>query len=104
MALSVTERARELGIRMALGAEPGAIVWMVVRQGLALALLGTLVGMASAALLVRSLSAMLYDTRPTDPTTFLAVSLLFLTVAAVACFIPARQVTGVNPVSALRQE
>ena len=97
MALSVTQRAHELGIRMALGAERSAIVGMVVKQGLALAAVGTLIGIAGAALLARTLSTMLYDTNPTDVLTFLAVSLLFLTVAAVACFIPARHVTGIDP-------
>ncbi len=104
MALSVTQRAHELGIRMALGAERGAIIGMVVKQGLVLAFAGTLIGIAGAALLARMLSTMLYDTKPTDLLTFLAVSLLFLTVAAVACFVPARQVTGIDPLEALRQE
>ena len=104
MALSVTQRAHELGIRMALGAERSAIVGMVVKQGLALAFVGTLIGIAGAALLARTLSTMLYDTKPTDVLTFLAVSLLFLTVAAAACFIPARQVTAIDPLIALRQE
>jgi putative ABC transport system permease protein len=104
MALSVTQRAHELGIRMALGAERSAIVGMVVKQGLALAFVGTLIGIAGAAMLARTLSAMLYDTKPTDVLTFLAVSLLFLAVAAAACFIPARQVTAIDPLTALRQE
>ncbi|MDR3701127.1 MAG: ABC transporter permease [Candidatus Sulfopaludibacter sp.] len=104
MALSVTQRAHELGIRMALGAARGAIIGMVVRQGLVHAFVGTVIGIGGAALLARTLSTMLYDTRPTDLLTFLAVSLLFLTVAAVACFVPARQVTGIDPLDALRQE
>ncbi len=104
MALSVAQRAHELGIRMALGAERSAIVGMVVKQGLALAAVGALIGIAGAALLARTLSTMLYDTNPTDVLTFLAVSLLFLTVAAVACFIPARHVTAIDPLTALRQE
>ena len=104
LALSVTQRAHELGIRMALGAERGAIVGMVVRQGLGLAFIGTLVGIVGAAVLARTLSAMLYDTKPTDVLTFLAVSLIFLAVAALACFIPARQVTAIDPLSALRQD
>jgi putative ABC transport system permease protein len=104
MALSVTQRSHELGIRMALGAERSKIVGMVVKQGLSLAFVGTLIGMAGAALLARTLSTMLYDTKPTDVLTFLAVSMVFLSVAAVACFIPARQVTAIDPLSALRQE
>ena len=76
MALSVAQRAHELGIRMALGAERSAIVGMVVKQGLALAVVGALIGIAGAALLARTLSTMLYDTNPTDVLTFLAVSLV----------------------------
>ncbi len=104
MALSVTQRAHELGIRMALGAERSSIIGMVVKQGLGLAGVGTVIGIAGAVLLSRTLAGMLYDTRPTDALTFLAVSLLFLTVAAGACFVPARQVTGIDPLGALRQE
>ena len=104
MALSVTQRAHELGVRMALGAERTSIVAMVVKQGLVLAGIGTLIGIAGAMALSRSLAGLLYDTRPTDVMTFLAVSLLFLTVAALACFVPARQVTGIDPLTALRQE
>jgi len=104
MALSVTQRAHELGIRMALGAERTAIVLMVVKQGLALAFAGTLIGIAGAALLARTLATMLYDTQPTDILTFLCVSIVFLAVAAAACFIPARQVTAIDPLTALRQE
>ena len=89
---------------MALGAERGAIVGMVVKQGLALAFVGTLIGIAGAAILTRTLATMLYDTKPTDMLTFLAVSLAFLTVAAAACFIPARQVTAIDPLTALRQD
>ena len=85
MTLSVTERTRELGIRMALGAERGAIVKMVVRQGLALAFIGIALGIAGAVALTRLLSTLLYGTSPTDILTFLAVSLLFLAVGAAAC-------------------
>jgi len=104
MALSVSQRTAELGIRMALGAQRGRIVLTVVREGLALALAGTAVGILAAIGLTRLLSALLYDTSPTDVLTFAAVALLFLIVAAIACFIPARQVTAIDPVVALRQE
>jgi len=104
MALAVSQRTREIGVRMALGAQRGAIVGMVVRQGLVLALFGTLVGIAGAAALTKLLASFLYGTSPRDLTTFAAVSLLFIAVAAVACFIPARQVTAIDPISALRQE
>ncbi len=104
MTLSVTQRTRELGIRMALGAEPREIVGMVVRQGLGLALLGVALGIVGAMALTRLLSTLLYDTSPTDVITFLGVSLLFLAVGAAACFAPARQVTSIDPLTALREE
>jgi predicted permease len=104
MTLSVTQRTRELGIRMALGAERKAIVAMVVRQGLSLAFIGVAAGICGAMALTRLLSTLLYATSPTDVVTFLAVSLLFLAVGAAACFVPARQVTAIDPLIALREE
>ena len=104
MALAVRQRTNELGIRMALGAQRQSIVTMVVTQGLLLAVAGTGFGIAGAIALTRLLRTLLYDTSPTDLPTFCTVSLLFLTVAAVACFIPARQVTAIDPLLALRQE
>jgi len=104
MALAVTQRTHELGVRLALGARHGAIVGMVVRQGLALALCGTLIGIAGAAALARLLSSLLYATSPTDAITYAAVAAVFLAVAALACYVPARQVTTIDPLTALRQE
>ena len=104
MALAVSQRTREIGIRTALGARGGSVVSMVLRQGLTLALAGTALGMAGAAALTRLLSSFLYGTSPTDLVTFAAVSLLFLIVSAIACFIPARLVTRIDPLVALRQE
>jgi putative ABC transport system permease protein len=104
MALAVSQRTREIGVRMALGAQRASVVAMVVRQGLLLAVLGTVLGMAGAAALTRLLSAFLYSTSPTDPPTFAAASVLFVGVAGVACFIPARQVTVIDPLVALRNE
>jgi predicted permease len=104
MALSVTQRRNELGIRMALGATPRSVLYMVVRQGLALALAGTALGIAGSLGLTRLLATLLYNTSPTDAFTFAAVSLVFMIVAAVACFLPARQVTTIDPSVALSQE
>jgi putative ABC transport system permease protein len=104
MALTVSQRTHELGIRLALGARHGAIVGMVVRQGLALALAGTALGIAGAVALARLLSSLLYATSPTDAPTYSAVCLVFLAVAALACYIPARQVTSIDPLHALHQE
>ena len=104
LALSVRQRTNELGVRMALGASRGSIVWMVVRQGLTLAAAGAAIGTAGALALTRLLEAVLYSTSPPDAATFIAVSALFLAIALIACFIPARQVTAIDPVIALRQE
>jgi predicted permease len=104
MALAVSQRNREWGLRMALGAQRSSIVSMVVGQGLRLALAGTALGIAGAMLLTKVLAAFLYATSPTDALTFAAVAALFLAIAAAACFIPARQVTAIDPLHALRQE
>ena len=104
MALSVSQRTGEFGIRMALGAPRGRVILLVVGEGLALALSGTVVGILGALGLTRLLSALLYATSPTDAFTFTAMSLLFLAVSVLACFIPAQQVTAIDPVIALRQE
>ncbi len=104
MTLAVTQRTKELGIRMALGAERSSIIAMVVRQGVSLAILGVAVGICGAMALTRLLSSLLYATSPTDVLTFLSVSLVFLAVGAAACFVPARQVTAIDPIIALREE
>jgi putative ABC transport system permease protein len=104
MALSVRQRTNELGIRMALGASRDSIVMMVMRQGLTLVIAGTVIGLAGAIALTRLMASLLYATSPTDVMTFAAVSALFVGVAAVACFIPARQVTSIDPLNALRQD
>lgn len=104
MALMVSQRTHELGIRMALGARRDYVLRMIVRQGLGLAAAGTVAGIVGAIALTRLLSSLLFATSPTDILTFLVVSAIFLSVAAIACFIPARQVTSIDPVIALRQE
>jgi predicted permease len=104
MALSVSQRTRELGIRMALGQSKTSVIRMVVGHGLTIALLGTALGLVGAMALGRLLSALLYHTSATDIFTFAAVSLIFLAVAGLACFVPARRVTLIDPFIALRQE
>jgi len=104
MALSVTQRTNELGIRMALGASRESILMMVVKHGLSLAVTGTIAGIVGALAATRLLSSLLYGTSPTEIATFAGVSLVFLAVAAVACLIPARGVTTIDPVIALRQD
>jgi putative ABC transport system permease protein len=104
MALTVSQRTRELGIRMALGQSKGSVVRMVVQQGLAIALAGTALGLVGAIVLGRLLSSLLYATSPTDISTFAGVSLLFIVVAGLACFLPVRRATRIDPFTALRQE
>ncbi|PYY14804.1 MAG: hypothetical protein DMG60_19285 [Acidobacteria bacterium] len=104
MALSINQRAHELGIRLALGQSKSSILQMVVRQGLGLAVIGTILGIVGALALARLLSSLLYQTSPTDVLTYTAVALVFLTAAAISCFVPAHRVTLIDPSQALRQE
>jgi len=104
MALSVSQRSHELGIRMALGQSRGSLVQMLLQQGLVLAGGGTVLGIVGALALGRLLASLLYNTSTRDIVTFMAVSSVFLFVAAVACMLPAHRVTLIDPSTALRQE
>ena len=100
----VTERRREIGIRMALGADRASVMRMVLSQGLRLTLVGVAVGLAGAFALNRVLASLLFGVRPSDPATIASVVALIGTVALVACYLPARRATRVDPMIVLREE
>ncbi len=100
----VSQRTHEIGIRIALGAQRADVLWRVVGQGMRPALLGLAVGIIGALGFTRFLSSLLFGVKPTDPLTLIVVSLILSGVAAVACYIPARRATRVDPMVALRHE
>ena len=101
---SVSQRTREMGIRIALGAPAAGLKVMVVRNGVSLAALGVALGLITAAALTRVLSSLLFEVSPVDPATYCAVSVGLLVAAAAASYVPAHRASVVNPVEALRTE
>jgi putative ABC transport system permease protein len=101
---SVALRTRELGTRLALGAQPRDVLWLVIGQGMRFAMCGIGIGWLAALGLTRVLTGLLFGVTATDPTTFIAAPLLLLLVALLACWIPARRSTKVDPLIALRSE
>lgn len=104
MAFAVAQRTREIGIRMALGARRTDVLRMVVLNGMKLAVLGLAIGLVASWLLTRFISSLLFGVQPTDPLTFGAVSACLLLAALLACYVPARRATKVDPLEALRYE
>jgi predicted permease len=102
LALSVRQRIREIGIRVALGASPLDIVGRIVRQGMLLVILGLAIGLVGAVALTRFLKALLFQVTPTDPSTFVFISALLICATLVACYLPARRAARIDPQTALR--
>ena len=104
LAYAVAQRTRELGVRVALGARPGQVLALVMRQGLALTAAGLAIGFIAAAAGARSIEAMLFGITPLDPPAFMAVAVGFAIIATVASYVPARYATRVDPAVTLRDE
>ncbi len=101
IAQSVSQRTHEIGIRMALGAQARDVLKLIVRQGMSLTVAGIIVGLAGAFVLTRLLANLLFGVGATDPTTFLWIPLLLASVSFLACYIPARRASKLNPLVAL---
>ena len=104
VALTVSQRTHEIGIRAALGASAGEVLWMVMRQGFGLILIGLAIGAAASLVLASAMAALLFEVEPTDPLTFIGVGVTLLMVALAACFLPARRAANIDPMSALRTD
>ena len=100
----MTQGTHDIGVRMALGAERSRIQLMVLRQGLELTGVGIVLGLIGAAAVTRVMASLLFGVSATDPVTFTAVPLVLLATAILACYVPARRATRVDPVTALRDE
>jgi ABC-type antimicrobial peptide transport system permease subunit len=101
---AVSQRTREIGIRMALGAQRNQLTGMFVRQGLALTATGVALGLAVAFMAMRLMSSLLFNVSPVDPGTYIGMTVIILGIASLACYLPSRRAAAVEPVTALRAE
>jgi len=104
MSYSVTQRTHEIGIRMAVGARPRDVFKMILGQGMKLALIGVGIGLVLAFVVTRFMVTMLFGVEPTDATTFGGITVILVTVALLACYLPGRRATKVEPTISLRYE
>jgi ABC-type antimicrobial peptide transport system permease subunit len=104
IAYAVTQRTREIGIRMALGAQPAGLQQMFVRHGLLLAGIGAIIGLGAAAVLTRLMASLLFGVSALDPLTYAGVAAILIAAAALASYVPAHRATRVDPLDALRAE
>jgi putative ABC transport system permease protein len=104
MSFTATQRTHEIGIRIALGAKPSDVVMLFLKQGSQLIIVGVAIGVTGGAMISRLLSAILLNVNALDPPAFVGVSLILAMVALLACYVPSRRATRIDPMSALRHE
>jgi ABC-type antimicrobial peptide transport system permease subunit len=104
MSYAISQRTREIGIRLALGAQRAQISWLVLRETMLLVAVGGVIGLGGAIVFTRFVASLLFGLQPTDPVTITCAALVMLTVASLAVWLPARRATRIEPMAALREE